>query len=372
MRKKIVSSKIFFYVLIILFSMFLIDYFITGYDVINERYGINVLNFAYIFIASEIVFNLGIFLMLKGSGLLRIKIRDLLKFHIKNVNLNNPLSYWGFLMNRAAAVIPWLYVLLLGYDKLPWPVISAIMIELVIVIYLGFKVQKISSMGNNRLEIRKADLADVDDILFVEKQAWPKEGAATKEIMESRINTFPDGIFVAVLENKIIGVVVFQKVNYEEFLSIHNWYEATDNGYIKKSHRKDGDSIFGVDLSVVPDAPYGVGAKLLRQVGAVAIKNNLKYGILGGRIPYYHKYSNKYSAEEYLNAKDERGDLLDPEVRFYKKNRLRIVLLLPDYFKDPESMNYGVLLRWKNPFYSKNKIIQKISNKYLFKLVNYL
>jgi hypothetical protein len=352
--------------------MFLIDYFITGYDVINEKYGINVMHFAYVFIISEVAFNLGIFLMLKGSGLLKIKIRDLIKFHIKNVDLNNPLSYWGFLMNRVAAVIPWLYVLLLGYDKLPWPVILAILIELYIVIYLGIKVQKISSMGNNRLVIRKANYADVDNIVYVEKQAWSKEGAATKEIMESRINTFPDGIFVAVLNDKIIGVVVFQRVNYEEFLSIHNWYEATDNGYIKKSHKVDGDSIFGVDLSVVPDAPHGVGAKLLRQVGAIAIMNNLKCGILGGRIPDYYKYSNKYSAEEYLNAKDDEGNLLDPEVRFYKKNRLEIVLLIPDYFKDPESMNYGVLLRWKNPFYSKNKIIQKISKKYLFKLVNYL
>ncbi|PIY96621.1 MAG: hypothetical protein COY66_03755 [Candidatus Kerfeldbacteria bacterium CG_4_10_14_0_8_um_filter_42_10] len=77
---EIIKSKIFYYVLLIVFFMLLLDYFINGHDVIEEKYGIKIWTFTYIFLISEVLFNLGIYLMLKGSGVLKIRIRDLIKF----------------------------------------------------------------------------------------------------------------------------------------------------------------------------------------------------------------------------------------------------------------------------------------------------
>ena len=36
----------------------------------------------------------------------------------------------------------------------------------------------------------------------------------------------------------------------------------------------------------------------------------------------------------------------------YEKDSLRIVKILPEYFPDPASEDYGVLLYGKNPFYN--------------------
>ena len=209
---------------------------------------------------------------------------------------------------------------------------------------------------SKKVKIRQARSGDIDGILRVEKEAWGESQAANRKMFESRLKVFPEGTLVAELDDKIIGVVVTEIVSYDIEKQSFTWYEVTDNGYLKNSHNKDGDSLFGVDLSVLPDAPRGTGSKLLGGVGKLAIRYNLKRGILGGRIPEYCKYKDKYTPEEYLKQtiiKDGKKVPLDPEIRFYKKADLKIIKVIPNYYKDPESLDYGVLLVWNNPFYNK-------------------
>lgn len=211
-----------------------------------------------------------------------------------------------------------------------------------------------------KIKIRKAKLEDIPEILKIEKLAWREEKAATQEMFKSRIDTFSEGALVAIADGKIVGVVATEIVNYNES-EMKNWYEITDNGYIAKTHNPKGDTLYGVDLSVDPDYQNkGIGKKLMEAVGRLAIKYNLKQGILGGRIPNYHKFADKMSVEEYIKIEkeaNEEGIPLDPEILFWRKEYwnvgLKIVKVIPNYFKDPESLNYGVLLIWKNPFYNK-------------------
>lgn len=68
-------------------------------------------------------------------------------------------------------------------------------------------------------------------------------------------------------------------------------------------------------------------------MGRQAISKNLKRGILGGRLPKYKDYADKMTLEEYLKAKNENGEPLDLEVRFYKRASLKIEKVLPNYLK---------------------------------------
>jgi len=200
----------------------------------------------------------------------------------------------------------------------------------------------------DKIKIRQAKIEDIPQILNVEKGAWNEDKAASQEMFESRIKTFPEGVLVAESDGKIVGVVVTEKVNYDYKNEAYTWYEITDNGFIRNSHNPDGDTIYGVDLSVSPEFQNsGIGTKLLESIGKMAIRCNVKQGMLGGRIPEYHKYAGKMTVEDYVNSD------LDSEVRFYKKAGLKIVKIIPNYFKDPESLDYGILLIWKNPFYNK-------------------
>jgi hypothetical protein len=55
------------------------------------------------------------------------------------------------------------------------------------------------------------------------------------------------------------------------------------------------------------------------------------------------------SAEEYLEAKDEHGRRLDPQVRMYLSvPGVKAIGVIRNYFPDLVSLNYGVLLRWDN------------------------
>lgn len=144
----LISNKFVYYCLLIIFFMALLDFFIKGYDIIEEKYGVNIWIFTYIFIICELFFNLGIYLILKGSGVLKVRIKDLFKFRFTNL-FSNKVTYYGFLINRTAAIVPWAYVLIVGFRKLPVIVVLMILIEICIVILVGLQARA-HIMINNR------------------------------------------------------------------------------------------------------------------------------------------------------------------------------------------------------------------------------
>jgi len=79
--------------------------------------------------------------------------------------------------------------------------------------------------------------------------------------------------------------------------------------------------------------------------------------LYGARIPDYHKYDKIISATDYIKIDKfdrERQIPQDPELSFYLKeyyhSKFKIKKLISNYFNDPASRNYGVLIEWSNPF----------------------
>jgi hypothetical protein len=71
---------------------------------------------------------------------------------------------------------------------------------------------------------------------------------------------------------------------------------------------------------------------------------------MGGRIPYYHKCSG-LDVKTYIGLKNGYGEIFDPEYRLYKRLGGKLIRIQADYFKDPESLNYGLILKYNNIFY---------------------
>ena len=203
------------------------------------------------------------------------------------------------------------------------------------------------------IRVRQANLEDINGILIVEEEAWPEGLRASKEQFISRIKIFPEGTLVAeeVDEGNIVGVVVTEILNYDIENPIPTWKEATDNGLIKKTHNPNGDTLYGVDLSVSRFA-NSASKNLILGIGKIIIRRNLKQAVLGARIPRYHKYNDRMNVKDYVYGKRGKRPF-DPELVFYSKVGLQIFGILPDYIDDPDSCNYGVLLCWKNPFYGR-------------------
>ncbi len=201
---------------------------------------------------------------------------------------------------------------------------------------------------------RSARMDDVEQIIALENSVWG-DGAANRDQIVSRIKTFPGGSIVAVYNKQIVGYVVFEYVdNITDGLNF-SWKDVTDNGLIAKSHKPKGKYIFGINLTA--DQSMSVrhfGFALTLQVWIDAILKNKKGVFLGSRVPGFAKYKEKNpetTIEQYVFLK--RHDRpIDPELRLYDKDGLKPVRVLVEYFPDPPSLNYGVLIYRNNPFYN--------------------
>jgi hypothetical protein len=200
------------------------------------------------------------------------------------------------------------------------------------------------------LKIRPARFKDMKKVLRIEREAWPEGLRATEEIFRSRLKTFPEGFLCAVMDEEIQGFVVTEILEYDIRSSSLSWQQATDHGYIRKTHNPNGDTLYGVSLSVSTHAQKTVAVPLLEATGKLVIKYGLKQGVFGSRIPRYHRYASKMPVEKYIKAKTRTGRPLDPELGIYQSVRLRPVRIIPGYIKDPESLDYGILVVWENPF----------------------
>jgi hypothetical protein len=47
-------------------------------------------------------------------------------------------------------------------------------------------------------------------------------------------------------------------------------------------------------------------------------------------------------------------------LRLYERDGFEVVMLLPNYIHDPASCDYGVLMRQRNPFFSRGPVIMRL------------
>mmetsp|Transcript_68095 Transcript_68095/g.160186 ORF Transcript_68095/g.160186 Transcript_68095/m.160186 type:complete len:230 (+) Transcript_68095:125-814(+) len=130
------------------------------------------------------------------------------------------------------------------------------------------------------------------------------------------------------------------------------------------THDNEGDVIFVMDITVHPDyRRLQVGRAFGAEIAKALVKENLKYCFGGMRMPGYAKYLEEVgqiSAEDYAQLRDERGKLVDWELRFYESIGGTLIRVLPNYFQDPPSCNYGVFGVMDNPCYITNKSLGQI------------
>jgi hypothetical protein len=98
----------------------------------------------------------------------------------------------------------------------------------------------------------------------------------------------------------------------------------------------------------------GLGTTLPMQVWIDMIRNNKRGSFVGSRIPGFAKYKRSHpeiEARDYVELR-RKGKFRDAELRLYAQEGLLPIKILPNYFPDPASLDYGVLVYRKNPFFN--------------------
>lgn len=109
-----------------------------------SRYGIDPIVVFILFLSAEAVFDLTLFAMAYWSGLINFGWRFIVnkKRLYKLLNWRNPVVLVSWIVNRVVWVIPFLYILWVGWLVLPLVITVAIIIEIVLTFILGFMVLK--------------------------------------------------------------------------------------------------------------------------------------------------------------------------------------------------------------------------------------
>lgn len=176
----------------------------------------------------------------------------------------------------------------------------------------------------------------------------------TKEKVLSHLTICPQHMYCAFENNVLVATLTNMKTTENDMKSNKTWLEKTGNGFLT-THRPDGDIGFGVDLTVSRKASRKVSNRIVLVAMFISVLGDgVKAAYLGARIPGYDKYF-PMPVEEYVYGKRKNRKPLDPELYFYLKQGFEIVEIMPKYMDDPESLNYGVLIRWMNPLYRTTK-----------------
>jgi predicted amidohydrolase/GNAT superfamily N-acetyltransferase len=212
---------------------------------------------------------------------------------------------------------------------------------------------------------RTAERSDFDEIIALSKVCFPDSEAWTYEMLDSQFRHFPDGMQVVEYEGRIVGSATSLMVSYDEYDDDHTWKEICDNGYIT-NHDAEGDTLYGIEVMVHPEYQgLKIGRRLYEMRRTLCVEKNLMRILIGGRLPNYHRYSDKFGVRAYVKRVIEKK-IKDPVLTFQLSQGFTIQRIIRDYLPDDrESEGYATLLEWVNLDYipetrERNVLMKKV------------
>lgn len=161
---------------------------------------------------------------------------------------------------------------------------------------------------------------------------------------EHHVQLFPEGQFVALDNNKVIGATTSMRYHFDiEHPEQHTFLEVMGGGWLT-THDPDGEWLYGIDVSVDPACRNkGIARALYRArqytCKTLGLKGQMTVGMLNG----YAKVQEEMGIEDYYE-KVKTKQLFDPTVSVQEKIGFEIIGLMKDYLNDPTCGNAGAVI----------------------------
>lgn len=220
--------------------------------------------------------------------------------------------------------------------------------------------------------IREARLEDLETLVELNNICFPMMDEEnliwTIPQLSNHLRLFPQGQLLAEEDGVILGAVssLIVDLGTDPYRS-HTYAGVTDGGYFH-NHDPEGDSLYGADVYVHPDARgKGIGHILYQARRDLCKRLNLRRIIAGGRMHGYAKYADKMTPDAYI-AEVENGRIKELVLSFQLREGFVVRGVLKNYIQDPMSHNYATFLEWLNPDYQP---IEQDSRKVRVSCVQY-
>ena len=209
------------------------------------------------------------------------------------------------------------------------------------------------SAGTSRPRVRRARAEDVPGIYACQAAAYgafSESGLCDERQLALQQAAFPEGQLVAVLDGEIVGYAASLIVTIDEESPWFSYAEITGNGTFS-SHDPTGDTLYGADIGVHPDhRGRGIAGLLYDGRKRILTRFNLRRLVAGGRIPGYHEYGGRMTAEEYVE-KVIAGELKDPALNAHLKAGYTVRGVHMGYIRDEQSLDYATFIEFENRSY---------------------
>lgn len=183
-------------------------------------------------------------------------------------------------------------------------------------------------------------LEDLQRIVF--PSLSPDERLKTEQYRH-HLEVFPEGQFVLLDDERIIGATTTMRTTEENGLQPHSFADMSGGGWLTR-HRPAGEWLYGLDMGIHPNhRGQGLSRLLYRARQHLVIRLGLKGQLTVGMMNGYGPVAAAMSGEEYYRQW-LRGDREDPTLTPQRRIGFRPLTLIPDYLHDPKCGNYGVLM----------------------------
>ncbi|MFN3510486.1 MAG: GNAT family N-acetyltransferase, partial [Tsuneonella troitsensis] len=215
-------------------------------------------------------------------------------------------------------------------------------------------------LGTRRLEVRNARAKDIPGIAALVRRVYDDMPAYTHGEIRGQINNFPQGCFVALLDEKVVGYCATMQVAEALAFQDHVWDEITGNGFGSR-HDPTGDWLYGYEMCVDPKVRgVRIGRRLYEERRALAEERDLSGIVFAGRMPNYRRNKRKVSGPQDYLDQVVAGKLHDPVLRFQLANGFEPNRILEGYLpEDMASEANAVMMVWRNPYAESDQPVKK-------------
>jgi GNAT superfamily N-acetyltransferase len=188
---------------------------------------------------------------------------------------------------------------------------------------------------------RAAELEHLQQVVFPTLSATERLRA---EQYVHHLKVFPEGQFVLLDGERLVGATTTMRTTAEEGLRPHTFTEMSGGGWLTR-HRPEGEWLYGLDMGIHPDyRGRGLSRVLYRTRQELVVRLGLKGQLTVGMMNGYGVVGGQVSGEEYYRQWVE-GDRTDPTLTPQRRIGFQPIALIPGYLDDPGCGNFGVLMR---------------------------